>query len=70
MIKDLSKLKYFLGIDIVETNDGVCLNQRKYCLQLLNEFAYLGCKPLNTPMEVNLSFKSETYKYFCVPKVD
>lgn len=60
MIKDLGKLKYFLGIEVIETNSRVCSNQRKYCLELLNEFGYLGCKPLNTPMEVNLSFKHGT----------
>lgn len=59
-IKDLRMLNYFLGIEVVETDSGVCLNQRKYCLELLNKFGYLGCKPLNTPMEVNLSFKSNS----------
>ncbi|XP_021980809.1 uncharacterized mitochondrial protein AtMg00810-like [Helianthus annuus] len=25
--------------------------KRKYCLELLNEFGYLGCKPVGTPIE-------------------
>ncbi|KAJ0522073.1 putative RNA-directed DNA polymerase [Helianthus annuus] len=29
----------------------VCLSQTKYCLELLSEFGYLGCKPVSTPIE-------------------
>ncbi|GKD49774.1 ribonuclease H-like domain-containing protein [Tanacetum coccineum] len=52
-IKDLGKLKYFLGIEILEENDGVFISQRKYCLELLQEFGMLACKPISTPMETN-----------------
>ncbi|MFS7949417.1 putative RNA-directed DNA polymerase [Helianthus anomalus] len=50
-IKDLGKLKYFLGIEVLYNKSGMCLNQRKYCLELLSEFGYLACKPVNTPIE-------------------
>lgn len=30
LIKDLGVLKYFKGIEVVNTVDGLCLNQRKY----------------------------------------
>ncbi|GJR99016.1 ribonuclease H-like domain-containing protein [Tanacetum coccineum] len=48
MIKDLGKLKYFLGIEIIETNKDICLNQRKYVLDLLSEYDMLACKPAKT----------------------
>ncbi|KAJ0890765.1 putative RNA-directed DNA polymerase [Helianthus annuus] len=52
-IKDLGVLKYFLGLEVVYDKFGLCLNQRKYCLELLAEFGYLGCKPVNTPIELS-----------------
>ncbi|GJT35936.1 putative RNA-directed DNA polymerase [Tanacetum coccineum] len=58
-IKDLGKLKYFLGIEVVDTNKGVCLSQRKYCLDLLSEFGLLACKPSAIPLEQNISITNE-----------
>ncbi|XP_023771562.1 uncharacterized mitochondrial protein AtMg00810-like [Lactuca sativa] len=59
-IKDLGELKYFLGIEVIKTDKGICLNQRKYCLELLHEFGMLGCKPVKTPLETNLVLKRES----------
>nr|KAJ0191767.1 hypothetical protein LSAT_V11C800422600 [Lactuca sativa] len=58
LIKDLGILKYFLGIEVISINDGLCLNQRKYCLELLHEYGMLACKPVNTPLEVNFVVSS------------
>ncbi|GJT18392.1 ribonuclease H-like domain-containing protein [Tanacetum coccineum] len=59
MIKDLGKLKYFLGIEVLYTSNGVCLNQRKYCLELIDEFGLLVGKPSYIPMQPNISLTSE-----------
>ncbi|GJX47211.1 ribonuclease H-like domain-containing protein [Tanacetum coccineum] len=56
LIKDLGKLKYFLGIKVVDTDTGLCLNQRKYFLQLLAEYDLLANKPALTPIETNVVF--------------
>nr|XP_043625611.1 uncharacterized mitochondrial protein AtMg00810-like [Erigeron canadensis] len=61
-IKDLGRLKYFLGIEVINCENGICLSQRKYCLELLNEFGLLGCKPITTPLEQNLTFKNDSSK--------
>nr|GEZ33312.1 ribonuclease H-like domain-containing protein [Tanacetum cinerariifolium] len=54
------KLKYFLGIEVLDTPKGVCLNQRKYCLELIDEFGLLAGKPSNLPMQPNVALSSET----------
>nr|CAN67123.1 hypothetical protein VITISV_040164 [Vitis vinifera] len=52
-IKDLGKLKYFLGIEIAQSSSGVVLSQRKYALDILEETGMLDCKPVDTLMDPN-----------------
>ncbi|KAL5557871.1 hypothetical protein UlMin_034082 [Ulmus minor] len=58
-LKDLGDLKYFLGLEIARSAAGICLSQRKYVLDLLSDFGYLGCKPASTPMKPNLQLSLE-----------
>lgn len=50
-MKDLGKLKYFLGIEVGRGSEGFMLTQRKYTLDLIAEVGLLGAKPCTTPME-------------------
>ncbi|RVW24719.1 Retrovirus-related Pol polyprotein from transposon RE1 [Vitis vinifera] len=50
-MKDLGPLKYFLGIEVSRSSEGIFLSQRKYVLDLLQETGMLGCQPVNTPIE-------------------
>ncbi|GJR80047.1 ribonuclease H-like domain-containing protein [Tanacetum coccineum] len=52
-IKDLGLFKYFLGIQALRNDKGVCLTQRKYCLELLHEFGLLAAKPVLSPLLAN-----------------
>ena len=49
--KDFEKLKYFLRIEITQSNFGVVMSQRKYVLNILEETGMLDCKPVDTPMD-------------------
>ena len=52
-IKDLDQLRYFLGIEVARSTDGISISQRKYTLNILDEVCLLRVKPLSTPMEEN-----------------
>ncbi|GJU91331.1 gag-pol polyprotein, partial [Tanacetum coccineum] len=63
LTKDLGKLKYFLGIEVLDVDDGICLTQMKYCTELLFEFGMLACKPCSTPIEANPKNKKVISKF-------
>nr|GEZ11699.1 reverse transcriptase domain-containing protein [Tanacetum cinerariifolium] len=52
-IKDLGRLKYFLKIEVLRSQHGIFICQKKYILDLLAETGMIDCKPAETPMIVN-----------------
>ena len=52
-IKDLGRLKYFLGIEVAHSKQGIFISQQKYVTDLLKETGMLGSKPVATPIEPN-----------------
>nr|GEV00970.1 ribonuclease H-like domain-containing protein [Tanacetum cinerariifolium] len=52
-VKDLGKLKYFLGIEVLDNKEGIYLSQRKYCLEILHEYGLLATKHVDTPLPKN-----------------
>ena len=56
-IKELGRLKYFLGIEVAHSKHGIFISQQKYIVDLLKDIRKLACKPTNTPIEPNHKLK-------------
>ena len=54
--KDLGKLKYFLGIEVAQSKQGISISQCKYTLYILDDMGMLGVSPMTFPMKQNLKF--------------
>ena len=52
-MKDLGELRYFLGIEVIRTSEGIWLSQRQYALDMLSKYGMADCKPISMPLDVN-----------------
>ncbi|TYK18899.1 retrotransposon protein, putative, unclassified, expressed [Cucumis melo var. makuwa] len=65
-IKDLRNLKYFLGMEVARSKEGIFVSQRKYTLDLLTETGMLGC-PTETPIEFNCKLGNSNDQFMQAP---
>ncbi|GKC97373.1 putative RNA-directed DNA polymerase [Tanacetum coccineum] len=65
-IKDIRNLKYFLGIEVARTPEGLVLSQRKYTLDILVDCGFEGCRPSIFPIKQNHKLDKSDAE----PKVD
>jgi len=72
-MKDLGELRYFLGIEVIQSLKGIWLLQRQYALNKLSEYGMTGCKPISIPLEQNVKLYAnegdlveDTTMYRCI----
>jgi len=58
-MKDLGELRYFLGIEVIQSPKRIWLLQRQYALNKLDEYGMTGCKPISIPLEQNVKLSAD-----------
>ncbi len=51
---DRGTLHWFLGMQILRSEDKITVDQEKYIESVLSQFKMIDCKPMATPEEINL----------------
>ena len=49
-MSDLGKMRYFLGIEVLQTSSGIHISQTKYALEVLRRFEMESCNAVYNPM--------------------
>jgi len=62
-IKDLDKLKLFLGLEVSRITEGIHLCQWKYCLDILFDYGMLVVRPYCTPItkDIKHMYRKNSY---------
>jgi hypothetical protein len=55
----LGELSFFLGLDICQRNQGICISQTKYTREMLKRFGMEDCKPVITPMQADCKLSKD-----------
>ncbi|XP_019260741.1 PREDICTED: uncharacterized protein LOC109238720 [Nicotiana attenuata] len=58
-IKDLGKMHYFLGVEVLYKADGVVISQRKFALDLLKEYDCLSQSGFSSPLDPTVKLKAK-----------
>ena len=61
-MKDLGRLKHFLGIDFNQSDGCVKMSQEKYVNKILERFDMQNCRPRETPCDQKLDYTENAVK--------
>ncbi|KAK3028021.1 hypothetical protein RJ639_040020 [Escallonia herrerae] len=56
-MKNLGRIRHFLGLEVSICKDGIFLSQARYLQGILEKFKMADCKEASTPMDENLKLK-------------
>lgn len=56
---DLGDMKYFLGLEVHQSMDGIFICQQKYAQEILKKFKMQDSKPVPTPLVLNAKLSKE-----------
>ena len=68
-MKDLGPLTYFLGLEVHTNSSGIFLNQHKYTQDLISLAGLQDSSSVDTPLEVNVKYRSEEGELLPDPSV-
>ncbi|GKF49810.1 copia protein, partial [Tanacetum coccineum] len=68
-MSSMGELTFFLGLQVMQKEDGIFISQDKYVTEILKKFGFTDVKTASTPMETQkLLLKDEDGKEVdCVP---
>ncbi len=55
----LGEINFFLGLQIIQSNEGIFIHQTKYVNDMLRKFQFEDCKLVSTPMTVGCNLSKE-----------
>ena len=58
-MSDLGRLTYYLGIEVIQYEEGILLKQDRYARKILEETGMSSCNPTHVPLELNAMFSKE-----------
>ena len=68
-MSDLGLMRYFLGIQVKQSKEGIFISQEKYAEDLLKKFNMINCKPMGTPMALTEKLFKEDGEQKADPQV-
>ncbi|XP_021735713.1 uncharacterized protein LOC110702318 [Chenopodium quinoa] len=67
-MKDMGELRYFLGIEVDRSEQGMFLSQRKYITDILEEYDMMNVRPLKLPMDAHLKLRVDSGNVMADPE--
>jgi len=56
---DLDLMSYFLGIEVIQGDDGIFIHQRKFVVKFLKKFKMDDSNSVKTPIETEIKLTKE-----------